>query len=76
VPLRGLSETDMQEVKVVGGIIFAAGRTDIDDLSSQLHTRTKVGVSSKDGYHSVNTGKYTLAPMFAMQTADRVCSEA
>jgi hypothetical protein len=76
VPLRGLSEADMQEVKVVGGIIFAAGRTDIDDPNSQLHTRTKVGVSSRDGYHSVNTGKYTLAPMFAMQTADRVCSEA
>lgn len=76
LPLRGLRESDMEEVRVVGGIIFAAGETDIDDPGSQLHTRTRVGIRSKDGYHSVDPGKYTLVPMFAVEAADRVCGNA
>ncbi len=76
LPLRGLSQSDMEEVRLAGGIIFAAGETDIDDPHSQLHTRTKVGIRSKDGYHSVDPGKYTLVPMFAVEAADRVCGAA
>jgi FAD dependent oxidoreductase len=76
LPLRGLSQSDMDEVRLAGGIIFAAGETDIDDPNSQLHTRTKVGIRSKDGYHSVDPGKYTLVPMFAVEAADRVCGAA
>ena len=34
VPLRGLAESAMEQVNVIGGIIFAAGETDIDDPNS------------------------------------------
>jgi hypothetical protein len=73
VPLRALNGSSIQRATVAGGIITAAGKTDIDDPNSGLHRRTSVGVRSLGGYHSVNTGKYTLAPMFALQVADRVC---
>jgi hypothetical protein len=62
-----------EQVSVAGGIIMAAGETDIDDPASRLHTRSAVGIRSFEGYHSVDTGKYTLAPMYAMQVADRIC---
>lgn len=58
---------------VAGGVIVAAGSTDIDDPWSRLHTRTMVGVHSSDGYHSVDPGKYTMAPLFATEVAARVC---
>ena len=54
------------------GIIFAHGQTDVDDTTSGLHTRAQVGVKSYDGYHSVSTGKYTTAPLFADQAANAV----
>jgi hypothetical protein len=74
VPLRAVNGSSIQRATVAGGIIMAAGKTDIDDPNSGLHRRTSVGVRSLGGYHSVNTGKYTLAPMFALEAADRVCS--
>jgi glycine/D-amino acid oxidase-like deaminating enzyme len=55
-----------------GGIIFAHGQTDVDDTTSGLHTRAEVGVKSYAGYHSVSTGKYTTAPLFADQAANAV----
>jgi len=58
------------------GIIFAHGHTDVDDSASGLHNRTHVGVKSYDGYHSVSTGKYTTAPLFAHQTADAIMTGA
>ena len=33
-----------------------------------------MGVTSKGVYHSVDTGKYTTAPLFAVDVADRVVS--
>ena len=57
---------------VDAGIIVAHGTTDVDDKESRLHKRTKIGVTSYDGYHSVDTGKLTAAPMFALETAEHV----
>lgn len=57
---------------VDAGAIFAHGRTDVDDAASNLHDRTKIGVTSVEGYHSVSTGKLTTAPLFAVAAADRV----
>jgi glycine/D-amino acid oxidase-like deaminating enzyme len=76
MPMRGFHRGLFEEAFVAGGIILAAGETDIDDPMSRLHTRNAVGVRSVDGYHSVDTGKYTLAPMYAMEIADRVCGTA
>jgi hypothetical protein len=71
--LRGLSDEVVAGATVAGGIIAAAGETDIDDPDSRLHMRADVGVRSVDGYHSIDTGKYTLAPMYALEVADRIC---
>ena len=72
LPLRELTDGMIESSTVAGGIIAAAGETDIDDPNSRLHMRIDVGVCSVDGYHSVDTGKYTLAPMYALEVADRI----
>ena len=60
-------------MKVRGGVIFAWGSSDISDISSELHSRFDVGPFSKGGYHSIDTGKYCVAPLFALEVADRIC---
>jgi len=61
-----------EPILVDAGAIVAIGRSDVDDAASGLHDRTRIGVFSRDGYHSVDTGKLTTAPMFAVTVADRV----
>jgi hypothetical protein len=63
-------------VTVDAGTIFAFGDTDITDPASVLHRRDTIGVWSVDGYHSVNTGKLTTAPRFAVDAADAVLGRA
>lgn len=57
------------------GIITARACTDIDDPGSELHTRYDIGVFTRGGYHSVDPGKFTLAPYFATVCADRILAE-
>lgn len=64
------------EVVVEGGAIVALGTTDIDDISSELHQRFTIGPECHGGYVSLNTGKLTTAPQFAVQVADLVCPAA
>lgn len=66
VPYRAASVT------AAGGYIFAWGTKDIDDGRSALHQRYDIGVHSAGNYHSVNTGKYSMAPYLGCQTAERV----
>ena len=61
-----------QPILVDAGAIVAIGKSDVDDAGSGLHDRTRIGASSRDGYHSVDPGKLTTAPMFAVAVADRV----
>lgn len=68
--------TDGETLTVDAGAILAHGRTDVDDPASGLHDRTKVGVTNRDGYVSVNPGKLTTAPLFAMAAADAVTGNA
>lgn len=70
--LRALDPRDIRHRRVAGGVIVAQGDTDIDDPDSGLHRRFEIGVRSQGGYHTVETGKYTTAPLFAVQAADRV----
>jgi glycine/D-amino acid oxidase-like deaminating enzyme len=70
-----LQEFDVErlpELAVRGGVIVAWGETDIDDPFSLLHRRYEIGVSSEGRYHSVDPGKYTMAPYFAGVCADRI----
>jgi glycine/D-amino acid oxidase-like deaminating enzyme len=54
---------------VDAGAIVAYGKTDVDDLSSTLHDRSRIGVVSVDGYHTVEPGKLTTAPLVAEEAA-------
>lgn len=58
---------------IEGGIIFSWGASDVDDPNSELHARYEVGPTTHGGnWHSVDTGKYTLAPLFARRLAERI----
>lgn len=57
---------------VDAGVVVAYGKTDVDTPDSGLHDRTRVGVHSAGRFHSVDPGKLTTAPFFAMVAADRV----
>lgn len=61
-----------QEIAVKAGVIVAWGSTDIDDRASELHRRHEIGVHSYDRYHSIDPGKFTMAPCFARVCADRI----
>jgi hypothetical protein len=75
VPAVGcLTQPEIEAAEVKGGTIFAWGATDIFDPTSRLHERYTIGPSSFGRYHSINTGKYTMAPLFANQVADRIRS--
>jgi len=70
--LHHVSPDAIASSDVGGGIIYALGHTDVGDPGSCLHERYRVGPRSFGRYHTVDTGKYTLAPLFAMLTADRI----
>jgi hypothetical protein len=61
---------------VDAGVIAGYGRTDVDDRASGLHSRSRVGIRSRGGYHSVDPGKLTTAPLFAARVARTVLAEA
>lgn len=68
-----LLRDDPEAVSVRGGVIYALGETDVHDHASRLHERRNVGPVSHGRYHTVDTGKRTVAPLFALETADRIC---
>jgi glycine/D-amino acid oxidase-like deaminating enzyme len=70
--LRGIGAETRSGAVVRGGTIYALGQTDIDDPDSGLHTRHEIGLVSKGAYHSVDTGKYTMAPALAEDCAERI----
>ena len=70
--LAGLSRDALESGDVRGGIIFAWGRTDIHDPASGLHERHAIGPASRGRYHTVDTGKLTMAPLFGKTVADRI----
>lgn len=72
VPAVGELVARGPEVSVRSGVIFAWGSSDIDDPHSGLHERAEIGIGSYGRYHSINTGKYTMAPLFARQAATRI----
>lgn len=70
VPGVGLSCID----QVDAGVIFSWGKThiDVDDPQSELHERHAIGVHADDGYFSIDTGKFTCAPLFASQLLEHL----
>ena len=74
--LAALDRARLESCDIKGGVIFAWGATDITDPSSELHARSDVGARSYGRYHSIDTGKLTLAPLFAKMMADRIRGRA
>ena len=62
----------VEDYHVSGGVIFTWGETDIDDPGSRLHERSSIGPMSYGHYHSINTGKMTMAPLFGQMMADHI----
>ncbi len=58
--------------EVGGGVILARGATDIDDPESYLHQRSAIGPVAYGTYVTIDTGKYCMAPLFAMDAADMI----
>jgi len=70
--LGSLARTCAPRSVVRGGVIFALGNSDLADPASRLHERHDVGPRSVGTYHTIDTGKLTLAPMFAAIVGDRI----
>lgn len=71
-PMLGEIDFQVETVDPLSGVIFSWGDTPLDDPDSELHTRYDIGIQSEDGYHTINTGKYTMVPLLAVQVAERV----
>jgi glycine/D-amino acid oxidase-like deaminating enzyme len=74
VPSIAGIDLDKASVDISGGYVFAWGATDIDDRASLLHQRHDIGVMSSGNYHTIDTGKYCMAPYFAAVAAHRICN--
>jgi hypothetical protein len=74
--LRDVPRAAFARAEVEGGIILAHGTTDVSDPASGLHARNRVGPRSHGRYHSVNPGKWTTAPFFALELARRIAEGA
>jgi hypothetical protein len=70
--LADLTPDEVESCDVKGGIIVARGCSDIDDPASGLHERHAIGPRSRGRYHSIDTGKLTMAPAFGKAVADRI----
>ena len=66
----GIAQT--RTTAVDAGIVMSRGSTDIDKPDSQLHERFEIGVRGKDGYFSIDTGKFSCAPMFATHLVGQI----
>ena len=60
---------------VKGGVIVARGLQDINDRNSKLHERNEIPITNKDGYFSINTGKFTSAPHNTLLLEKRLRNE-
>ena len=65
-----LSLLNSQPFKVDAGAIFAYGESDVDQIKSELHDRSKIGVRRINNFFSVDPGKLTTAPLFAVEAVN------
>jgi FAD dependent oxidoreductase len=60
----------LEDVRVEGGWVYAAGQGSLADPRSTLHRRDRIGITRAGSYISVDTGKYSIAPWLARQVAE------
>jgi glycine/D-amino acid oxidase-like deaminating enzyme len=63
------------EMAVRGGWVYAVGQGSLADRASSLHQRDKFEMFAEDGYISIDTAKYSLAPWLGARVA-RLIDEA
>lgn len=67
------SVSTFKPTKLLPGIIVSAGKSDISDKNSNVHKRGEhIGVHEFDGYYSMDTGKFSTAPMFAKELLEKI----
>jgi hypothetical protein len=67
------SMKSFKPTRLLPGIICSSGKTDIDDVKSEVHNRsTSAGIYSFGNYHSIDTGKFTSAPFFAKKILEKI----
>lgn len=59
-----------ERISVEGGWVFAAGSGQLSDPSSSLHKRSDYGIFRQGSYLSIDTGKYSTAPLLAKSLAN------
>ncbi len=64
--------SQIESFEVRGGWVYASGRGKLSSPASGLHRRDRIGVVWKDGYFSIDTGKYSMAPWIAAQVVEAV----
>lgn len=76
LPSVGRVMAEAESVRLEGGWVFAMGRGSLADPRSSLHRRDRFGILQHGSYFSVDTGKYSTAPLLATQIADRIRTPA
>jgi hypothetical protein len=70
---RSVMQDPAADWRLEGGYVVAWGHGDIDEADSPLHERHRPGVHEvAPGFVSVDTGKYTLAPVLAQRVCERI----
>ena len=64
------------DVHLEGGTIFSWGDGNIDDLKDDVHKRFEIGLVSAGAYHTIDTGKYGMGPLFAEDAAAVIAGDA
>ena len=71
-----LDDPALTSAEVSGGVIFAHGASDVNDPGSGLHNRHRIGRRSLGRSHSVDPGKWTTCPLFALEVAEHIAPAA
>ncbi len=58
-----------------GGWVFALGKGSLDDPSATIHRRHRFGIRRYGSYFSVDTGKYSIAPLIARTLVDEIVGD-
>jgi hypothetical protein len=72
IPSVGNLLEEFESFQLHGGWVYAAGEGELSEPKSELHKRDRIGLFSKEGYFSIDTGKYSIAPWLAQKVANAV----
>jgi hypothetical protein len=76
--LRGIAalRDSLDTIEVNGGWVYAAATGSLGKRDSTIHRRDDIGVRRSGNYFSIDTGKYSMAPLLAQTIADLVAPQA